>query len=220
MEKEVVKVQNKKAIVGALLKRILRFFRNRVSLLLLAIVSLVITAFIVLNAFEQVFFYDIPFLETLRKYNHSQEITEVQKKIPQNEEFLHQAVRDIPRYLVIPSINSNIELTESLLKEGSFYVRGNKAHVIKTKKSNTMIIYLDENWRTTTDLSNLKNDELLFVMSYDFNYLYKIEEVLVNSTDLQFIKNIDDPRPQVIVVGELNNSYVVVTATLLNSVYR
>jgi hypothetical protein len=198
----------------------LKKIRNFIPLLILGLASFVFTAFVLLNAYEQVFFRDIPYFETLRVYQHSEELTKIVSRMDSSSDFLHRVVTDTPRYLTIPSINSSIELTPMLYRDSFYYVRGNKGHVIKKAKSNTMAIYLDENWRTTTDLGNLKVNDVIFILSYDYNYIFKIEEVLVNATSAFAPKEEDSQTPKIVIVGEKKDTLIVATAVLVNSVFR
>lgn len=189
------------------------------SLVVLAIFSFAFTVFVLLNAYEQIFFRDIPYLETLREYPHSDDLNQVVSKVDGSAEFLHHLVKDVPRYITLPSINSSIELTSDLYRDGKYYVRGNKGHVIKKKNSNTLIVYLDENWRTTTDLSLLKEDELLFILSYEYNYIFKIDRVVKNIEDFR-PSDVEALKPEVVLIGAGKSSFTIVTATLVNSVHR
>lgn len=201
------------------LKKILS--KHTFLLILMSLVSLAFTLYILLNAYEQVFFQDIKYLQTLRSFQHTEEISKLTQQVFSNKQEVgdqYQISTDNIRFMEIPSINATIELTKELYKNEVWYLRGNKAHIIRNDNSHNLIIYFDETWRTTQEIRTLKKDSFIYFNSNKYIYLYKVESINTNISDFKLPTSETD-IPRIYVISE-NNDYQIITLILVNSSIR
>ncbi|MCC7290029.1 hypothetical protein IT417_02160 [bacterium] len=189
-----------------------------VILIIIGLFSLLFTIYIILNAYEQVFFQDIRYLQTLRRFRNNFVLELIEQKIftAGSDVSLHEITKDNFRYISFPSINSSIEVTASLKKGDQYYIRGNKAHVIRRENSNDTLVYFDEKWRTTLSMDELDINSLIFLSSNDVNYLFKISNIAIKTDEFKTDSE-ENLVPKLFIVCENSNRVKIITAELVNA---
>jgi hypothetical protein len=195
-------------------------YKESFILIVLGILSLIFTIYISLNAYEQVFFQDIAYLKTLRPVVQVDKLNEIYRRVLGASTFsgTHQISKDNIRFLNLSSIEASIEVTHEMKKNEIWYLRGNKSHQIRIDGSNDLIIYFDQTWRTTLNTSLIKENELLFLVSNDSNYIFKIDKIDKDINNFS-IKSEETGIPRIVIFAD-GNEYFIITATLVNSVRR
>lgn len=194
-------------------------FKSMFIIALSFVFSLLFTIFVLISGFEQIFFIDVKYFSTLRPFERSAVIKQLEDKFVYeiNEKSVNKQFNDDRlRFISIPTENAQIELTDSLQRDEQFYVRGNKAHILQKDNSNNKLIYFDLTWRTTNDLDTLSKGSYIYITSESFNYTFIINEI-VTSTETLNIPNEEFSTPHIAIVSDANEIYI---ADLINSTLR
>src|SRR5690606_40478751 len=106
------------------------------------------------------------------------------------------------RFINLSPIKTQIELTDQLKQKDTYYIRGNKAHLIQDIDNNQVFIYFDESWRTTIKASELKKDDFIFLLSNNTSHLYTITGVSQSVEDFSKKYPIYNNKPLLIIFIE------------------
>jgi len=132
--------------------------------ILLASLSLGVTAFVFLNTYEVVFNDDIALASSLRKFNAEEPveaiITDFDIK-PENDTETHDAAYNKLQSIQIPALSSTLYLEEKRVIHNSLYQRPSLGHYIGLNKDSSgvtvdYLIYTDESWQTIPNADQIE----------------------------------------------------------------
>lgn len=196
---------------------------SSITFVLLWVLSMVFTIYVFLNVYEQLTERDIAFIPNVTTFPRGNEITTYLTCVGSELPIAYYKFDDQIRYLEIPKINSRVELAPQIFRDGQYYTRGNKSHIINNPAANELVVYSSNSWRTVSLSKNSLNiADLIFLSSTDGKkYIFKVNKVSQgidckqDGTDGKVIK---PAEPELKFITEVEGEMTVYNAIFINAV--
>lgn len=196
---------------------------SSLTFILLWILSMVFTIYVFLNVYEQLTERDIAFIPNVRVFERSSEISEYLTCVGSKLPVAYYKFDDQIRYMEIPKINSRVEIAPQILRNGQYFTRGNKSHIINNPAANELIAYSRNSWRTVSlDKDSLKVADLIFLSTTDGKkYIFKVnnisEAIVCKQANAEEVV-IKPAEPELKFITEVEGEMIVYNAIFINAV--
>lgn len=184
---------------------------------------MVFTIYVFLNVYEQLTERDIAFIPNVRVFERSSEISEYLTCVGSKLPVAYYKFDDQIRYMEIPKINSRVEIAPQILRNGQYFTRGNKSHIINNPAANELIAYSRNSWRTVSlDKDSLKVADLIFLSTTDGKkYIFKVnnisEAIVCKQANAEEVV-IKPAEPELKFITEVEGEMIVYNAIFINAV--
>lgn len=196
---------------------------SSLTFILLWILSMVFTIYVFLNVYEQLTERDIAFIPNVTVFERSSEISAYLTCVGSKLPVAYYKFDDQIRYMEIPKINSRVEIAPQILRNGQYFTRGNKSHIINNPAANELIAYSRNSWRTVSlDKDSLKVADLIFLSTTDGKkYIFKVnnisQEIVCKQANAEE-KVIKPAEPELKFITEVEGEMIVYNAIFINAV--
>lgn len=196
---------------------------SSLTFILLWILSMVFTIYVFLNVYEQLTERDIAFIPNVTVFERSNEISAYLTCVGSKLPVAYYKFDDQIRYMEIPKINSRVEIAPQILRNGQYFTRGNKSHIINNPAANELIAYSRNSWRTVSlDKDSLKVADLIFLSTTDGKkYIFKVnnisQEIVCKQANAEE-KVIKPAEPELKFITEVEGEMIVYNAIFINAV--
>lgn len=182
--------------------------------LALAAISLLVTAFVFLNTYEVVFNDDIPFANSIRKFETQDQINAIIKQFdikPEEGRSETNAPYSKLRYLQIPAIATNLYLEEKRVINGLWYQRPSLGHYIGLNKDDhdvtvDYLIYTSASWQTIRNPDQIEPGMDVKLVHDDFaTSTFKVAEKKVLPQYASFVAGKSQERQIILLIEDTAN---------------
>lgn len=196
---------------------------SSLTFILLWILSMVFTIYVFLNVYEQLTERDIAFIPNVTVFERSNEISAYLTCVGSKLPVAYYKFDDQIRYMEIPKINSRVEIAPQILRNGQYFTRGNKSHIINNPAANELIAYSRNSWRTVSlDKDSLKVADLIFLSTTDGKkYIFKVNNISQDMVCKQANAEevvIKPAEPELKFITEVEGEMIVYNAIFINAV--